>query len=122
MTIKPLAALCLAAAFCAVTTGAQAAFCESYRQTSSTAGPCKDCTLELIQTGEKGYAVRSNNGWMAKVRWRGDNANDVFGRGRWPVQNDAAFSIRLVSIGANMQMRMTIDGGLDFTARFSCND
>lgn len=122
MTIKPLAAFCLAAAFCAVTTGAQAAFCESYRQTSSTAGPCKDCTLELTRTGEQSYAVRSNNGWMAKVRWRGDNANDVSGRGRWPVQNDAAFGIRLVSIGANMQMRMTIDGGLDFTARFRCTD
>lgn len=122
MTIKPLAAICLAAALSAISTGAQAAFCESYLQTSSTAGPCNDCTLEVVETGSKTYTVRANNGWSAKVRWRDDNPNDVSGRGRWPVQNNATFGIRLVSIGDNLQMRMAIDGGLNFTARFRCTD
>jgi hypothetical protein len=31
-------------------------------------------------------------------------------------------STRLVSIGDNLQMRMAIDGGLSFTARFRCTD
>jgi hypothetical protein len=31
-------------------------------------------------------------------------------------------STRLVGIGDNLQMRMAIDGGLNFTARFRCTD
>jgi hypothetical protein len=98
---------------------ADAAFCQTYRQISSTAGPCNNCTLRMTPTGRGKFEVQSGNGWRASVSPTRDSET-VSGRGTWPEQG-ARFRVSLtLTSDTRMSMNFVIDGGIDFTAQFRC--
>jgi hypothetical protein len=101
---------------------AEALPCVGYRQTSSTAGNCATCRVDIYDNPEiQKYFVEANNGWKAELTWADPRGSSASGMGQW--EDGKQFDISIRENGRNLSMSVQmIDGSLNFEARFACAD
>lgn len=80
-------------------------FCGNYKQTSSDAGQCSNCTLMIADNPEiQKYFIESSTGWSAEATWVEGDASVADGRGKWKGGLGHAYS------GKNFELSMTQQG------------
>lgn len=103
---------------------AHAGFCGNYVQTSSNAGACANCRIQIADNPKlQKYFVTSSNGWSAELTWVEGDDSVAQGTGRWnrsisPPYGGKRFDIDMSEQGNILSMRMTVsDGSVPGTVR-----
>ncbi|MEO1204787.1 MAG: hypothetical protein AAFV45_00495 [Pseudomonadota bacterium] len=90
----------------AISTGAHAGFCSSYEQTSSNAGHCPTCQLNVKSwPREQAYTVFASNGWQAELNYAGGDSSVAFGGGTWRQGLGHAYAGKSFDIDLSQQGR-----------------
>jgi len=107
---------------------ASVGFCGNYKQTSSDAGQCSNCTLMIADNPEiQKYFVESSTGWSAEATWVEGDASVADGTGKWKSGLGHSFSGKSFELSMTQQGK-TLDIVMDhksagiIRASFRCTD
>ncbi len=107
---------------------ASVGFCGNYKQTTSSAGQCSNCTLMIADNPEiQKYFVESSSGWSAEATWVEGDASVADGKGKWKSGLGHAFSgksfeLSMTQQGKKLDIVMDHKGTGIIRASFRCTD
>ncbi|MFO0994863.1 MAG: hypothetical protein U1E67_23365 [Hyphomicrobiales bacterium] len=102
--------------------------CGNYKQVSSSAGQCPDCTLMIADNPEiQKYFVESSTGWSAEATWVEGDASVAEGPGKWKsglghALSGKSFELSMTQQGKSLDIVMDHRGSGIIRAKFRCTD
>jgi hypothetical protein len=107
---------------------ASVGFCGNYKQTSSSAGQCANCTLMIADNPEiQKYFVESSTGWSAEATWVEGDASVADGTGKWKsglghAYSGKSFELSMTQQGKKLDIVMDHKGIGIIRGSFRCTD